>query len=183
MPNGISFTANNTPTPITVTLQPGVQVIAGAPTGTAVNLANSTPAGSVGLPGADVTLTANSASITNISNPNSSSRFGVLVQSNGNATVTATDTQIVVLGLQGGSAIDVGVLPSAVLNPVARIDFNGTAANTATVFSTVLMASNFSTGPAIINAAGNITGVALGSAANGISGLFASAGGGGAMRS
>ena len=62
-PAGINYSTNNTP--INVTLQPGVQVIIPAGSGVVnpVNLANTT--GPIGTPGANATLTVNSAFIDN----------------------------------------------------------------------------------------------------------------------
>ena len=172
MPPASTYSTNNTP--INVTLQPGVQVIIPAGSGVvnAVNLANTT--GPIGTPGADATLTVNSAFIDNTANPSGPNKSGLRIQASGNATITATDTEVDVTGAQSTNAIWAIVLPSSNPNTAASVNYNGPGVTSiGTTFSTVIQAENDGAGPAIINAAGNITGVALGSAANGITGLFA----------
>ena len=171
-PLGINVSTNNTP--IKVTLEPGVQVVIPSLSGVvnSVNLANTT--GAIATPGADATLIVNDAFIDNtaVSGPNKS---GLRIQASGNATITATDTEVHVIGAQSTNAIWAIVLPSSNPNTAATVNYNGPGVtSTGTTFSTVIQAQNDGTGPAIINAAGNMTGVALGSAANGITGLFAS---------
>ena len=108
---------------------------------------------------------------TAVSGPNKS---GLRIQASGNATITATDTKVDVIGAQSTNAIWAIVLPSSNPLTAATVNYNGPGVtSTGTAFSTVIQAQNDGTGPAIINAAGDMTGVALGQAANGITGLFA----------
>ena len=167
----INYGGPTTPQPplLTLELQPGVSVI--NPGGNAVNLANTT--GAINTIGTDATLTANNATITNITN--SANNSALRIQTNGNATITASGP-IEVSGTQSTNAIWAIVLPSSVPT-VSKVVYDGPGVKaTGTTFSTVIQAQNDGTGDSIIDARGNITGVALGSAANGITGLFASSG-------
>src|SRR5262245_11268781 len=177
----INFGGPTTPPPpppgLTVTLQPGVQVIipAGSAITDSVNLANTT--GAIGTPGVDANLTANSAFIDNTANSSAANKSGLRIQASGNATITATDTAVNVVGTQSTNAIWAIVLPSSDPNALARVSHNGPGLTSfGTAFSTAIQADNRGAGPAVIDAAGNMTGVALGAAANGITGLFASGG-------
>ena len=112
----INFGGPTTPPPpppgLTVTLQPGVQVI--IPAGSlpdAVNLANTT--GSIATPGVDANLTVNSASIDNTANSSAGSPSGLRIQASGNATITATNTQINLIGAGNANGIWSIVLPSS----------------------------------------------------------------------
>ncbi len=107
--SGINVSTSNTP--IAVTLQPGVEVVIPSFSGVvnSVNLANTT---APFTPEADATLTVNSAFIDNtaVSGPNKS---GLRIQASGNATITATDTEVHVTGLQSTNAIWAIVLQSS----------------------------------------------------------------------
>jgi hypothetical protein len=180
-PNGINYSTGNTP--IFVKLDPGpppvnVVIQSGSATINAVNLSNATDANQ---PIADAALTVNSAFIDNtaITAPNKS---GLRIQASGNATITATDTEVRVIGLQSTNAIWAIVLGSSNPNLAATVNYNGPGVTSiGTTFSTVIQAENDGAGPAIINAAGDMKGVALGSAANGITGLFAIGGSSGTV--
>jgi hypothetical protein len=89
----INYNTNNLP--INLTLQPPVSVTSTG--GNAVNLANSTASG---IFGADVTLTANNATINNTS-VSGDNNTGLRTQSAGAATITATNTNIDVLAAVG----------------------------------------------------------------------------------
>jgi hypothetical protein len=159
-PNGINYSTNLTP--IFVTLQPGVRVVIPSLSGVvdSVNLANTTG----GATPADASLIVNDAFIDNtaVTGPNKS---GLRIQASGNATITATNTEVRVTGLQSTNAIWAIVLPSSNPNTAATVNYNGPGVtSTGTDFSTVIQADNRGTGPAIINAAGDMTGVALGQA-------------------
>jgi hypothetical protein len=82
-----------------ITLEPGVIVI--SPGGGAVNAANSTAPGTFG---ADVTITANNANVTNTSSPGTANNTGLRIQSAGAATITASG-EIDVLGTASDDAI------------------------------------------------------------------------------
>jgi Autochaperone Domain Type 1 len=171
-PDGINYSANITP--IFVTLEDGVSVVIqpGSATVNAVNLDNS-GGGPISGVGADATLTVDGAFIDNsaITAPNKS---GLRIQTNGNATIRATNTAVNVVGAQSTNAIWAIVLPSSDPNTAATVIYDGPGVTSiGTTFSTVIQAQNDGTGASIIDAAGNITGVALGSAANGVTGLFA----------
>jgi hypothetical protein len=109
-PNGINYSTNNTP--INVTVQPNVQVVIqpGSATVNAVNLANTTAPFS---PEADAALTVTSASIDNTANSSAPNKSGLRIQASGNATITATDTAVNVVGTQSTNAIWAIVLQSS----------------------------------------------------------------------
>ena len=124
----------------------------------------------------------NSAFIDNTLTFSAPNKSGLRIQASGNATITATDTEVRVTGAQSTNAIWAIVLQSSNPNTAATVNYNGPGVTSVgTAFSTVIQAENDGAGPAIINAAGNMTGVALGSAANGITGLFASGGSNGTV--
>ncbi len=173
-PSGINVSTSNTA--IKVTLEPGVRVVIpnGSPIANAVNLSNTT---APFTPEADATLTVNSAFIDNTLTFSAPNKSGLRIQASGNATITATDTEVRVTGAQSTNAIWAIVLQSSNPNLAATVNYNGPGVTSiGTTFSTVIQAENDGAGPAIIKAAGDMTGVALGSAANGITGLFASGG-------
>ena len=173
-PSGINVSTSNTA--IKVTLEPGVRVVIpnGSPIANAVNLSNTT---APFTPEADATLTVNNAFIDNTLTFSAPNKSGLRIQASGNATITATDTEVRVTGAQSTNAIWAIVLQSSNPNLAATVNYNGPGVTSiGTTFSTVIQAENDGAGPAIINAAGDMTGVALGSAANGITGLFAAGG-------
>ncbi|MGO4677868.1 autotransporter outer membrane beta-barrel domain-containing protein [Bosea sp. 2YAB26] len=178
-PGGINYSTNNTP--ILVTLQPGVRVVIPNGSGVvdSVNLANTT--GPIGTPGANATLTVDGAFIDNtaVTGPNKS---GLRIQASGSAIITATNTEVHVTGLQSTNAIWAIVLPSSTLTTAATVNYNGPGVTSiGTDFSTVIQADNRGSGPATIEATGDMTGIALGAGANGITGLFASGGSSGTV--
>src|SRR5215468_10794943 len=139
--SGINYPTNNTP--ISVTVQPTVQVIPNAasnlnamPTGSlnrigipagsfisdAVNLANTT--GAIGTPGADLTLSVNSAIIDNTA-VSADNKSGLRLQASGNGTIRAMDTQVSVTGTQSTNAIWAIVLPSSNPNTAATVNYIG----------------------------------------------------------
>ena len=172
--SGINVGTGNTA--INVKLLPDVRVVIpiGSPIANAVNLSNATGGFQ---PEADATLTVNNAFIDNTLTFSAPNKSGLRIQASGNATITATDTEVHVTGLQSTNAIWAIVLQSSNPNIAATVNYNAPGVTSiGTTFSTVIQAENDGAGRAIINAAGNMTGVALGSAANGITGLFASGG-------
>ena len=181
-PNGINYSTSNTP--IFVALDPGpppvnVVIPIGSPIANAVNLSNATGGFQ---PEADATLTVNNAFIDNTLTFSAPNKSGLRIQASGNATITATDTEVHVTGAQSTNAIWAIVLQSSNPNLAATVNYNGPGVTSiGTTFSTVIQAENDGAGPAIIKAAGNMTGVALGQAANGITGLFAAGGSNGTV--
>jgi hypothetical protein len=98
-PGGINVDANNGlgDTPISLTLQSGVNVVIPAGLGSvnAVNAANTT---GVTPNSANITITADGVTINNTANPGTSNNTGLRIQSSGAATITATNTTIDVAG-------------------------------------------------------------------------------------
>jgi outer membrane autotransporter protein len=189
---GISY--STTQAPITVTLQPGVQVV--VPAGgaaLAVNL-DSLSGASFGT-GGPGTLIANNAAINNTSNPNTSFLSALFVHAGGNATITASGL-INVAGAANTNAVFANTslnAPGAVASVIYTgsatpgiIDINVTGTRNSTIIQACAnngcgLASNF-TGDAKIDAAGNLKGTAssnLPFLTTGIIGLDAVAGGDG----
>src|SRR5262249_22899591 len=115
---GINYNTNNTP--INVTLQSGVQVIAAGGVVNAVNLANTTFASPVNAP---AILTANDALINHLitNGPNQSA---LRVQASGDATINATNTTINVTGTDSTNAVW-AIVFSSVAGRVASVNYVG----------------------------------------------------------
>src|SRR5262249_16258505 len=102
---GINVDGTATPSlPLSLSLQPGVQVVIPAGPGgvNAVNAANST---GVTLGSGDITITADAVTINNTFNPLSNNNTGLRIQSSGAAIITATNTTIDVAGTASDWAI------------------------------------------------------------------------------
>jgi hypothetical protein len=84
-------------TPITLTLQSGVNVIIPAGPGS-VNAVNTHNSGGVTSGSADISIIADDVTITNLANPGTSNNTALRIQSSGAATITATNTTIDVAG-------------------------------------------------------------------------------------
>ena len=172
--SNLNFGTNDTP--INVTLEPGV--IVNSPGGNAVNLANSTASE---IFGADVTLTANNATITNI-NPAGANNTGLRIQSAGAATITASGGIDV-----AGTASDWAIL--AIIqgsNPATPKNITvtygggpgapglGLSSSPSGAESGGIQADNRGNGNASVTASGNVT--VLSGPGQGVYGLLAHAG-------
>jgi outer membrane autotransporter protein len=158
---------NTINTPINLTLQPGVIVT--SPGGDAVSAQNTT------LPtvfGADVTIVANNANITNLSNSAGNNNTGLRIQSAGAATITASG-KIDVTGTASDDAIlaiiegSNPLIPKDVTvkygipdpsDPLGQRLLPGGGLTSSGSQSTGIQADNRGLGNATIEASGNITG-------------------------
>ena len=148
-------------TPITLTLQSGVNVVipAGAPViGGAVNAANTTAPTTPNS--ADITIIANGVTIDNSANSGTSDNTGLRIQSSGAATITATNTNIDVLGTQSNDgilAIIEGNNPANAPKDVT-VTWTGQHITSSGANSTGIQADNRGNGNASIDASGDISG-------------------------
>jgi hypothetical protein len=160
---GIGYDTNNGlgGTPITLTLQSGVNVVvpAGAPViGGAVNAANTTAPTTPNS--ADITIIANGVTIDNSANSGTSDNTGLRIQSSGAATITATNTNIDVLGTQSNDgilAIIEGNNPANAPKDVT-VTWTGQHITSSGANSTGIQADNRGNGNASIDASGDISG-------------------------
>src|SRR4029077_17623736 len=158
-----NINVNTNDTPINLTLQPPVSVT--SPGGDAVNAANSTASP---IFGADVTLTANNAAITNTSNSAGNNDTGLRIQSAGSATITASG-KIDVVGTASDDAILAIVEGSnpiisenvtvkyGVLNASGQVIGPGGGLSSSGVESTGIQADNRGNGNAFVEASGDVT--------------------------
>jgi outer membrane autotransporter protein len=155
----INFTGVTTPptAPQTVTLSDAqVLIPAGSPPD-AVNIDNSA-GGAIATLGSSAALTANNSSIDNTANSGAGSASGLRIQTNGNATITASNTPIAVLGAGNTNGIWSIVLPSSDPNTAAKVSYTGPGITvTGGANSTAIQAENRGNGNASIDAAGNFT--------------------------
>ena len=160
-PSGINVSTSNTA--IKVTLEPGVRVVIpnGSPIANAVNLSNTT---APFTPEADATLTVNSAFIDNTLTFSAPNKSGLRIQASGNATITATDTEVRVTGAQSTNAIWAIVLQSSNPNSAATVNYNGPGVTSSgSSCQTVIQAVNDGPGDAFIEARGDLRGFVVGS--------------------
>ncbi len=183
--SGINVSTGNTA--INVTLQPGVEVTAGAGVVNAVSLSNTTVASPVDAP---ATLIANDPNIevTHIirGGPNQSA---LRVQASGNASIgdamAPAQATILVRGTDSTNAVW-AIVFSSVAGRVASVYYDGPITATGGANSTLIQAcandgcglGSSADADVIIDAAGNLTGIGpSGAVGNGITGLFAASGG------
>ena len=160
---GIGYDTNNGlgGTPITLTLQSGVNVVipAGAPViGGAVNAANTTAPTTPNS--ADISIIANGVTIDNSANSGTSDNTGLRIQSSGAATITATNSNIDVLGTASDDAILAiieGDNPPSAPKDVT-VTWTGQHLTSSGQNSTGIQADNRGFGNASIDASGNISG-------------------------
>ncbi len=129
----------------------------------AVNIDNS-GGGPIAGTGSSAALTANNSSVDNTANSGAGSPSGLRIQTNGNATITATNTPIAVTGAGNANGIWAIVLPSSDPTTAAKVSYTGPTTNTGpdiTVSgganSTAIQAENRGSGNASIDAAGDFT--------------------------
>jgi hypothetical protein len=152
--SNINYNTVNTPIHLTAS---GVSVT--SPGGDAVNAANST---APGIFGADVTLTANNATIHNTS-VSGDNNTGLRIQDAGSATITATNTNIDVLAAVGTVSND-GILAIIEGNNPANapedvtVTWTGQHITSSGGNSTGIQADNRGNGNASIDASGDISG-------------------------
>jgi autotransporter family porin len=141
----------------TVTLS-GAQVFIPAGSGPdAVNFDNSA-GGAIATLGSSAALTAVNSSILNTANPGAGSASGLRIQTNGNATITATNTPIAVIGAGNTNGIWSIVLPSSDPTTATKVVYTGPGITVAGgANSTAIQAENRGNGSASIDAAGNFT--------------------------
>ena len=159
-PNEPGINVGGNPTDeLNVTLESGVNVVIFGPdpgSVNAVNLANTTGP----TTGESATLTANNVNIENIASPLTGNNTGLRIQSAGAATITATDTNIDVLG----TASDDGILAIIEGNNPANapkdvtVTWTGQHITSSGANSTGIQADNRGNGNTSIDASGDISG-------------------------
>jgi autotransporter family porin len=159
---GINVDGTGTPSlPLSLTLQPGVQVVIPAGgIGNAVNAANTT--NSTTPPSAAVTINTDGVTINNTANPSGNNLSGLRIQSSGAATITATNTNIDVNGVAGSGTNDgiwAIVQGSNAGSPVdATVTWTGDhITSSGQSNSTGIQAENRGSGNASVDASGNIS--------------------------
>jgi outer membrane autotransporter protein len=162
---GINVDTNNGlgGTPINLQLLSGVNVVipAGAAGVNAVNAANTT---GVSLVSANITITADSVTINNTSNPGGNNQTGLRIQSSGAATITATNTTIDVAGTASDWAILAFAMPNGTGTPHdVSVNWSGPRLTSATsIEGGGIQADNRAIGNAIVVASGDINVVGVG---------------------
>jgi hypothetical protein len=156
----INFTGVTTPPTAlqTVTLS-GAQVLslASSPPD-AVNIDNS-GGGAIATLGSSAALTANNSSVDNTANSGAGSPSGLRIQTNGNATITATNTPIAVTGAGNANGIWSIVLPSSDPTTAAKVGYTGLGITvTGGANSTAIQAENRGNGNASLSKDGGTSG-------------------------
>jgi outer membrane autotransporter protein len=123
-----------------------------------VNIDNSVGGGSPGT-FSSAALTAVSSSITNTANSGAGSPSGLRIQTNGNATITATNTPIAVTGAGNANGIWSIVLPSSDPTTATKVGYTGPGITvTGGANSTAIQAENRGNGNASISIDGGTSG-------------------------